>query len=417
METLGFQYDSIKTVGKREIDNFPDTSTPLYTLWNHHSNNRFLDLGESDFIIGTPMKIFNLLNPCFIYWNNNIVISWRKEAGLIRIVLIDPNLLGLSNQTTLPHRHSKHRVFSHTIRHHVSALKHFNFNNDSLPYVEMTGEDPRVITLGNFSSQTLYVAYCQRYHRANPELWMSYAQVLFVDGSLKLDTTINFNYKLESMKEQKNWSPFVVNNSQLLFIQSIDPHRIVHEIKVSYQYFKELFCKGTSKMSCIVFVRQTAHKQHVFGETLYLSNGPAGNLSRVWQYGELRGGTPALLVHTADSDQPQYLAFFHSSNMPPRTGSVLQTYAMGAYTFCAKPPYRILKMSSKPIVHKSMYSGNWTNLPLSYYHIDYVVFPMSFILDGNTIYLTYGKQDSEGWMIRIDMRKMIDSMVVIETTC
>ena len=74
-------------------------------------------------------------------------------------------------------------------------------------------------------------------------------------------------------------------------------------------------------------------------------------------------------------------------------------------------------MSSKPIVHKSMYSGNWTNLRLSCYHIDYVVFPMSFIPDGNTIYLTYGKQDSEGWMIRIDMHKMIDILVVVETTC
>lgn len=98
----------------------------------------------------------------------------------------------------------------------------------------MTGEDPRVFTIGNSSSQTLYVAFCQRYHRANPELWMSYAQVLLLNGSLKLDTTINFNYKLESMKEQKNWSPIVVNNSELLFIQSIDPHRIVHEVKVFY---------------------------------------------------------------------------------------------------------------------------------------------------------------------------------------
>lgn len=260
METLGFQYDSIKTVGKREIDNFPDASMPLQSLWDHHPNNRFLDLGESDFIIGTPMKIFNLLNPCFIYWNNNIVISWRKEAGLIRIVLIDSKLLGPSNQTALQQRHSKHRIFSHTIRHHVSALKHFNFNNDSLPFVEMTGEDPRVFTVGNSSSQTLYVAFCQRYHRANPELWMSYAQVLFANGSLKLDTTINFNYKLESMKEQKNWSPIVVNNSQLLFIQSIDPHRIVHEVKVP------------NKQGCSIMLYNIVY----LGDRLYTSNTSSG---------------------------------------------------------------------------------------------------------------------------------------------
>lgn len=388
METLGFQYDQIKVVGKREIDTFPDAPTPLQTLWDHHANNRFLNLGESEFIVGSPMKVFSLLNPCFIYWNGNIVVSWRKEPGLIRIVLIDSKLLIHANQT-VSSRHSKHR--SHSIRQHIALLKHFNFNNDSLPHVEMAGEDPRVITVGNSSRpQLLYVAFCQRYHRANPELWMSYAQVLLNNGSLALDVTVNFNYKLESMKEQKNWSPFVVNETQLLFIQSIDPHRIVHEVK-------------------------TVHRQHVFGETLYLSQSPTGNLSHLWRWGELRGGTPALPIQW--SNQSLYLAFFHSSNIPPRTGNVIQTYAMGAYVFCPQPPFRILRMSSKPIIHSSMYSGNWTNLPLSYYHIDYVVFPMSFILDGNIIYLTYGKQDAEGWLIRLDLRKMLDSLAIVENSC
>jgi hypothetical protein len=258
----------------------------------------------------------------------------------------------------------------------------------------MTGEDPRLITIG--TDQTLWVAFCQRYRRANPELWMSYAQVFLTNHSLTLGTTVNFNYKLESPKEQKNWSPFEVDDplvpqqKKLLFIQSIDPHRIVHSVK-------------------------TSMPQHVFGETLHLSHSPAGNLSHLWRWGELRGGTPALLL--APPFDPHYLSFFHSSNMPPRTGDVLQTYAMGAYTFCPTPPYKILKMSSRPIIHDSMYTGNWTNLPLSFYHIDYVVFPMSYFIEGNALFLTYGKQDQEGWVVRLDLKRLLDSLSTVEASC
>ena len=129
------------------------------------------------------LKLFNLLNPCFIYWNNNIAISWRKEAELVRIVLIDIKLFSALNQTASHHRHSRHsKSFSFMIKHHIAMLKHFNFYNDSLPHVEMNGEDPRLITINNSNSsegkETLWVVFCQRYHRANPELWMSYAEVI-----------------------------------------------------------------------------------------------------------------------------------------------------------------------------------------------------------------------------------------------
>ncbi len=74
----------------------------------------------------------------------------------------------------------------------------------------------------------------------------------------------------------------------------------------------------------------------------------------LWKFGVIRGGTPAALV---GEKMARYLTFFHSSNDPPLTGDVLKTYAMGAYTFCAQPPHRILAMSEVPFVHESFYTG------------------------------------------------------------
>ena len=72
-----------------------------------------------------------------------------------------------------------------------------------------------------------------------------------------------------------------------------------------------------------------------------------------WLYGELRGGTPAVLINNSF-----YFSFFHSSNEPKESGDdVLKTYVMGAYVFCKKPPFKILKISALPIVHNSMYTG------------------------------------------------------------
>ena len=47
-------------------------------------------------------------------------------------------------------------------------------------------------------------------------------------------------------------------------------------------------------------------------------------------------------------------------NLP---GDVLRTYVFGAYTFEANPPFAIKTISDAPIVHETMYSGPWANLP------------------------------------------------------
>jgi predicted GH43/DUF377 family glycosyl hydrolase len=115
-----------------------------------------------------------------------------------------------------------------------------------------------------------------------------------------------------------------------------------------------------------------------------------------WNYGAVRGGTPAQLV------EDEYLAFFHSSNSIH--GGNIATYFMGAFTFSKDPPFRVTRMSREPIVDPTFNDG-WT-----YRNIDYVIFPISFHFDDQHIFVTYGKNEKEGWVMRMDRRRFFASL-------
>ena len=96
-----------------------------------------------------------------------------------------------------------------------------------------------------------------------------------------------------------------------------------------------------------------------------------------WEFGELRGGTPALLI------QPDLLlAFFHSKWTLP--GSRLISYFFGAYTLSVGPgptskwpSFTLKSVSRVPLVHRVMYDGAWSHYKN---YVDYIVFPMSFVI-------------------------------------
>jgi predicted GH43/DUF377 family glycosyl hydrolase len=178
----------------------------------------------------------------------------------------------------------------------------------------------------------------------------------------------DFEGEKESRSE-KNWVPFEYNH-RLHLAYSLLPHKILAPID------------GFS--SC---------------ETISSTLSPIR-----WNWGVLRGGTPALL------ENGEYLAFFHSSkNMATEhsEGKTMLHYFLGAYTFSAKPPFAITKVSPKPIMGKDFYKGpsykTWKPLR--------VVFPGGFISDEKFIWLLYGRQDHEVWVAKLDKRELLNSLV------
>ncbi len=73
-------------------------------------------------------------------------------------------------------------------------------------------------------------------------------------------------------------------------------------------------------------------------------------------------------------------------------------YFMGACTFSSEPPFEITSFSPEPIVGKDFYHGP----PYKTWRPMCIVFPAGFIFDDNFIWVSYGRQDHEMWIVKLD---------------
>ena len=123
----------------------------------------------------------------------------------------------------------------------------------------------------------------------------------------------------------------------------------------------------------------------------------------------LRGGTPGLLI------DKEYLAFFHCSKgmaTQQSEGKMMTHYFMGAYTYSASPPFALTRVSPKPIIGKNFYNGPMHNTwkPLR------VVFPCGFVFDQKHIWIVYGRQDHETWVVKLDRNAFFKSLVPVQSS-
>jgi predicted GH43/DUF377 family glycosyl hydrolase len=177
-------------------------------------------------------------------------------------------------------------------------------------------------------------------------------------------------------KGEKNWVPFDYNG-RLLLAYSLAPHLILHPL--------------LGQNACEIF--------SLSDETVS------------WDWGELRGGTPALSI-----DDGQYLAFFHSAQEMASIQSeekMMLHYFMGAYMFSPEPPFAITQISPEPIVANGFYSGpvyKSSQKPAR------VVFPGGYIFNEDYIWIAYGRQDQEVWILKLDKKKLLASLVPTSKT-
>ncbi len=189
-----------------------------------------------------------------------------------------------------------------------------------------------------------------------------------------------YSTKLDLDREmmEKNWVPFEFTNGEnkeIYFVYDIEK-----------QIFLKLLNPSTSSME-------------------EYKDDPLQNLSWHNTWGKLRGGTPARLINN------EYLAFFHSSFLD-ETGVVW--YVMGAYTFDAKPPFRIKAISPYPILFEGIYDTTSCNLAKGNI---LCIFPMSYALEKkkgeNLIHLSCGENDSAIKIVTFDQEALLKSLVKI----
>ncbi len=235
------------------------------------------------------------------------------------------------------------------------------------PYCLLKRQDPRLIPVGD----RLYIVYN---NVINDEIRRMVVAELLSDGNnffvKDSECILRFDGEKHSRSE-KNWVPFDYNG-ELHFAYSLIPHRILHP----------LFGTSTCEVAC-------------------------HSLSTIqWNWGVLRGGTPALL------QGDEYLAFFHScKNMATQHsyGKNIPHYFMGAYTFSSKPPFAITRISPNPIIGKNFYKGksHKTWKPVR------VVFPGGFVSDEKYHWVLYGRQDHEIWIAKLDKKALLESLVPV----
>lgn len=124
------------------------------------------------------------------------------------------------------------------------------------------------------------------------------------------------------------------------------------------------------------------------------------------KWGRPLGGTSARLI------DGEYLSFFHSKF---KTKDGVWWYVMGAYTFEAKPPFRVTRVSTAPI----LFDGIYETPPLNTASPDkYVIFPCGFAVEnkeGKTlIHLGCGENDSAIKIVTLDKVALIKGLQKID---
>lgn len=293
-------------------------------------------------------------NPSIVRWKGSLLMSFRSYDPITHVT----NPFGL--------------IWLDEDFNPISAPQMFElpFKN---PVLISKQQDPRLITVG----ERLFVVYNNILENVTDwEMRRMFIVEMQYDGAIftasEPECLLHFEGENE-MRYEKNWVPFEYNN-QLHLGYSIIPHKIFRPVL------------GTN--SC---------------DLLYSTKRPFK-----WDFGVPRGGTQAL----ADGDH--YIAFFHSWTdiySAQSNGKKISHYVMGAYTFDSKPPFSLLAVSPEPIVAKDFYQPpyykNWKPLRC--------VFPAGIVLDEDYIWLSYGRQDHEVWIAKIDKKRLLNSLVPVSS--
>ena len=241
---------------------------------------------------------------------------------------------------------------------------------DALPLKTSRAQDPRLIQVG----ETYYVVYNNILSDQDLETRRMLVAPLqhkndhfYITKPLYL---LNFIGDSKNWIE-KNWAPFDFEGS-LLLSYSLSPHRVFRPSLLN-GHCETLACTKTN---------------------------------HTWTWGELRGGTPALL------DGDKYLGFFHSfMNMASvqSKGKKISHYFMGAYCFKKEPPFNLTHISPEPIQGHTFYVGpdypTWKPLK--------AIFPGGLVIDENHIWVVYGKQDYETWVVKLDKKGLLNTLIPV----
>lgn len=314
---------------------------------------------QSDFVLeskkidipGYP----DAFNPSIIRWNDSLLMSFRIVPNPKEKYNCNIGLVWLDEEFN--------------IISHPQILETVD-PNSSIP---ARIDDARLIQIG----EALYLVYADnKEEKISRGGYRVYIAELIYNGTTftVLDQECISTFpKQNKNRREKNWTPFNFQD-HLLLSYSLDPHIVFLPHRGSNTC--QTFCQSKSQIE--------------------------------WDWGELRGGTPALPLN-----ETEYLGFFHSTIDTSSLQSKRENsahYFMGAYTFSNSPPFTLTRISPTPIVGKDFYEND---IYKPYWKPVTVVFPCGLLIDENYVWITYGQHDHEAWITKLDKRKLLDSLIPV----
>ena len=163
---------------------------------------------------------------------------------------------------------------------------------------------------------------------------------------------------------EKNWLPFVVDR-RVHLVYKAEPHVIL-----------ELGAGGLRP------------RTHVSQQNLR------------WRWGAVSGGTPPLRIGPGE-----YLTFFHSHlSADPVDYRTPRVYFAGAYTFRARPPFEITRVTHEPLSWEGLGEAG----PSPAWHR--VVFPSGLQRRGDDLVLVYGENDAFSFALETPIEALLGAL-------
>jgi predicted GH43/DUF377 family glycosyl hydrolase len=294
-------------------------------------------------------------NPSIIRWQGKLLLSFRIIPDPKQSFNAEIGLVWLDEHF-----------------HPISTPQLLNLR-DEYSIAPNRAEDARLITI----DQRLYMIYDDNMEpKISKGGFRVYVAQIFYDGEHFIPDQVECLSYFEGAsrnRREKAWVPFDYHGN-LLLAYSLIPHLI---------FYPRL--DGTGM--CDTVARSHSH---IF-----------------WQWGELRGGTPAHLI------DGQYLSFFHSSidmQTIHSDNKNISHYFMGAYTFSPEPPFTLTAISPEPIIGKGFYSGTKYK---PYWKPICCVFPCGYVYDEHFFWVAYGRDDHETWIVKLDRKKLLESLIPV----
>ncbi len=247
----------------------------------------------------------------------------------------------------------KSKIASHVLIHNVPWLTH-----KEVPLPMATAgdnfEDPRAIV----HRGEIYISYC---NVINGHYGHQAICRIGDKKAIRPQFGNNMPCPTKNLGHEKNWIWFS-HDDQLHFIYNSMPHMVVS-------------IKDDGAIDKVFMLPKQVAKV------------------KEWKFGQHRGGTPPIKVGD------EYFCFFHSSL--PIHGS--RRYYMGAYAFEAKPPFKITRVTKKPILEGSLNDIKTTASPP-------VVFPCGSQFENGEWLVVGGMNDVKCFWIRIPHDNLLSSL-------